>query len=285
MKFKVSEILDIGVPICASTPKRFKPQVFSKTLLFAAALALASCGSGSQTLEDFRLEFINAGGVCTAPVPDSTTTTASDNNSNQSSLYISQEALDCGEDESSISRYDSEQSARASWWAFTSLMDGLQLAIADDTTDRFQIIKGAFRVNLPLEFTESDAGEIANKLAGYVASSGDVELRKKILSEVVESSTSGGLDRVAAACAVNDDLSSDGQSIALDTEGEDDSDGTPLISVFCILRATVAPDYIFDSIKQTRSLDGRVEEAYGEYRATWSYHPDDGLQLSLIFNE
>ena len=42
------------------------------------------------------------------------------------------------------------------------------------------------------------------------------------------------------------------------------------------------PDYVFDLIGTTRALDGRQTESWGKFRATWSYHPDSGLQLLIV---
>lgn len=255
-------------------------------LALALIISITSCGSGGQSLEEFKAEFISAGGICASQAPSittSTTTTADTNGQVDSFQTI--EYLNCGEDEASIGLYSSEKSARAGWWAYSALGEGLLISFGLENKEHFQLIKGNFKVALPTEnYPKSKVDEIAKKLGAYVLSNQDIAIRKEIFSEVTAGSDNGGLDSVAAACLLKDGLSADGQSIEADTEGEEDSDGDLISSVFCVLRATVAPDYVFESIKNTRSLDGRVEEKYGAYRTSWNYHPDDGLQLSLIFN-
>lgn len=255
-------------------------------LSLALIISITSCGSGGQSLEEFKAEFVSAGGTCTSQAPSTTTstTTTADRNG-QVDSFQTIEYLSCGEDEASIGLYSSEKSARAGWWAYSALGEGLLISFGLENKDRFELIKGNFKVMLPSEnYPKSKVDEIAKKLGAYVLSNQDLATRKEIFSEVIAGSDNGGLDSVAAACLLKDGLSADGQSIEVDTKGADDSDGVLISSVFCALRATLAPDYVSESIKNTRSIDGRVEEKYGNFRASWSYHPDDGLQLSLIFN-
>jgi hypothetical protein len=76
--------------------------------------------------------------------------------------------------------------------------------------------------------------------------------------------------------------SADQTSVSFDTEGEDDYSGDSLLDVYCSLSIIGAPDYVFDLIGTTRALDGRQTESWGKFRATWSYHPDSGLQLLIV---
>jgi hypothetical protein len=32
-------------------------------------------------------------------------------------------------------------------------------------------------------------------------------------------------------------------------------------------------------MEQTRALDGRQQDTWGGYTASWSYHPDSGMEL------
>ena len=262
----------------------------NQAVLVGFVFSLTACaGAGGQSLEDLRSEFVAAGGTCSVSVSETTTTTESTTTTEtvseeESGQYQSLEYLNCGESEAAILRYKSEQDARISWWVSQSLIDGLVLSLFDDLNESQSIVKDNFRIYLPIdEYSESRAEEIAREIGGTVHSNSDSALRSEILALVGSGSANGGLKIVASTCAMRDNLSSDEQSIEVDTKGEDESDGDGVASAFCLLRATVAPDFIFDSIKQTRALDGRLEETYGEYRVSWNYHPDSGLNLSLIF--
>lgn len=253
----------------------------------AIGLLLGGCGAADgPSLEGIRSDFVAAGGTCSATSDGSasSTTTTMSQTTEESGPFVSLEYLNCGEGEADIYRFASERDARASWLVLTSLFDGLMLSFGDEVGDRRSIVIEGFRIGLPSNgYSAARAEEIAKELGGYVLSSDQTDLRQEILSEIALGSGNGGLTELASSCGAKENLSSDGQSVSFDTEGEEDANGDTVFSAFCLLRATGAPDYIFDSIKETRALDGRLEETYGEYRASWNYHPNDGLNLTLIF--
>lgn len=262
-------------------------KIWHQIAVFGLVILVSGCGgSGGQTLEDVRSKFVAAGGTCSATASETaseTTTTTEPESSKDSLVFASLEYLDCGEDEADIYRYESAQGARFSWWQGSALLDGLMLSLGGDVLDRISIIKGNFRISLVGEYSLSRAENIAREIGGSVLSSGDSALRKEILSEVSLGSETGGLKEIADGCFLTKNLSSDKQSIKVDTKGKEDSDGDGISSAFCLLRAAVMPDFVFDSIRQTRALDGRVEETFDDYRVSWNYHPDSGLKLTLIF--
>jgi hypothetical protein len=253
----------------------------------SVGLILGGCGAAAgPSLDEIRSDFVAAGGICAATSDGSasSTTTTDSQTTEKSGPFASLEYLNCGEGEADIYKFASEQDARASWLVIGSLFDGLMLSIGFEVSDRRSIVIEDFRINLPIdEYSVTQVSEIAKELGGYVLSSNQTDVRREILSEIASGSGNGGLTALASSCGAKDNLSSDGQSVSFDTEGEEDENGDSLFATFCLLRATVAPDYIFDSIKATRALDGRMEETYGEYRASWNYHPDDGIKLTLIF--
>lgn len=258
-------------------------KIWHQIVVFGFAILATGCGgSGGQTLEDVRSEFVAAGGICSATVSETTTTTEPESK-RDSLVFSSLEYLSCGEDEAGISRYESAQVARFSWWQLNAFLDGFSLSLGGDVLENISIIKGNFRISLVGDYSLSRAEDIAREIGGSVLSSGDSELRKEIRSEVSLGSETGGLEEIASACFLTKNLSSDKQSIKVDTKGEEDSDGDGVFSAFCLLRAAVMPDFVFDSIRETRALDGRVEETFDGYRVSWNYHPDSGLNLSLIF--
>lgn len=81
----------------------------------------------------------------------------------------------------------------------------------------------------------------------------------------------------ADACEMEAD--DDGKSISFDTKGEEDSRGDDVTGVVCVLKALEAPDSLYSKLDHTRALDGTVSDEWGDFKATWSYHPDSGLFL------
>lgn len=52
----------------------------------------------------------------------------------------------------------------------------------------------------------------------------------------------------------------------------------------CILDELGAPASVRMKMGHTRALDGMQSATWGDYEATWTYHPDDGLQLVITTN-
>ncbi|MEN3123230.1 hypothetical protein [Janibacter sp. LM] len=100
--------------------------------------------------------------------------------------------------------------------------------------------------------------------------------------------TQAAMQRVqlaANACMVGHITQDEGTSITLDTKGSED--GTGVISetvedVGCVLGELEAPDYVTQHISTTRALDGQQTDEWDDIEARWTYHPDDGLQITFI---
>ena len=48
-----------------------------------------------------------------------------------------------------------------------------------------------------------------------------------------------------------------------------------------VLVALDTPDSVVNRMSNTRALDGMQEATWGDFEATWTYHPDDGLDLII----
>jgi galactose mutarotase-like enzyme len=49
----------------------------------------------------------------------------------------------------------------------------------------------------------------------------------------------------------------------------------------CVLDALDTPQHVQDHIDTTRALDGTQEDAWGDYQARWTYHPDNGMNITV----
>ncbi|MCK9792320.1 hypothetical protein M1843_00990 [Isoptericola sp. 4D.3] len=77
------------------------------------------------------------------------------------------------------------------------------------------------------------------------------------------------------------ELVDDGTTLALDVQGEEDFGGASYTTVDCVLGALETPSRITELMNSTRALDGRQAGTWDGISATWSYHPDTGLDLLL----
>lgn len=64
--------------------------------------------------------------------------------------------------------------------------------------------------------------------------------------------------------------------------GEVGSGHATIDDVVCVLTELDAPRSILARMESIRALDGMQTARWSAYEATWTYHPDDGLDLILI---
>lgn len=108
-----------------------------------------------------------------------------------------------------------------------------------------------------------------------------------VIGIVVATSASGSkLPSALEACGLDGSssgisLDSDNKTIYFDGMGEDEYDGVSYSDTECVLKELDAPDSLFDRIGSTNSLQGTVEGEWDNYKASWTYHPTNGLDLTL----
>ena len=68
-----------------------------------------------------------------------------------------------------------------------------------------------------------------------------------------------------------------GRTLTIDSQGSEDFTGLGLTNLDCVLTALQVPEAVKQHIQSTRALDGRQEDSWDGFTASWSYHPDDGL--------
>ncbi len=61
--------------------------------------------------------------------------------------------------------------------------------------------------------------------------------------------------------------------------GEEDASGLNASEVVCSLSSLDVPTAVLQQMAATRALDGRQEASWGTDTASWSYHPDQGLDV------
>ncbi len=119
-------------------------------------------------------------------------------------------------------------------------------------------------------FLYAAAGLAAGLVLGFLAAQIDLSAPSSAIKDAV------------ASCGVEDDewivLGDEGSSVSLDTEGEESS-GTSYSNVICVLDELGMPDSVSSRMGNTRALDGRQDAQWGEFSATWGYHPDSGMNV------
>lgn len=84
----------------------------------------------------------------------------------------------------------------------------------------------------------------------------------------------------ACKAAPHATVAADGSSLVMNTFGNKQP-GMSVVTLSCVLRELDAPESLMQRMETTRAIDGTREETWGSYRATWTYHPDQGLNVVI----
>ena len=87
--------------------------------------------------------------------------------------------------------------------------------------------------------------------------------------------------RECAANTADVRLGDDGRSMVIARVAAEEDPGASLIALTCILNRVDVPDAVMSHISSTRALDGRQQASWDGFAASWTYHPDDGLNIIL----
>ena len=77
-------------------------------------------------------------------------------------------------------------------------------------------------------------------------------------------------------------ISSDGQSMTIDTNPLDQDDYTDTTAYYMVKTVNSElgfSDSLFEKMGETRAIDGRQSEENKNYEVSWSYDPDNGLEV------
>lgn len=70
------------------------------------------------------------------------------------------------------------------------------------------------------------------------------------------------------------------KTLIIKTLGEE-SPGASMDQMDCVLKELEATDAIQSEMASTRALDGTKSGSWGTYKATWSYHPNSGVRMTI----
>jgi hypothetical protein len=78
------------------------------------------------------------------------------------------------------------------------------------------------------------------------------------------------------------DLRDGGNTLILDMEGEEPGSGSVTFDdSICVLAFLDVPASVSSRMDSTRALDGMLDAEWDGFEASWTYHPDDGLDVII----
>ncbi len=90
------------------------------------------------------------------------------------------------------------------------------------------------------------------------------------------------LNKAYATCGATGTLADDDHTLMVDMQGEDYGSGDATIGdLRCVLEELDVPQSVIGQMDSTRALDGMQTATWDGYSVSWTYHPDDGLDLII----
>ena len=96
------------------------------------------------------------------------------------------------------------------------------------------------------------------------------------------------LTRLAGAdakCHTTGVVTDEGQALVMNGKGTEDATGLTVTKEACLLLYVKTPTYVVDQMDATTSLMGLRQADWNGYHAEWSYHPDNGLDITIVDTE
>ena len=120
---------------------------------------------------------------------------------------------------------------------------------------------------------EQARGAVRRRFSGGIAADLQTEVGRRMAA---------GLDFILH----NVELQDEGHTLTIDGEGgyRATLGASGLASqdiAFQILDELGAPDAVWAKMERTRALDGMEEATWDQFTATWTYHPDNGLDIII----
>lgn len=94
------------------------------------------------------------------------------------------------------------------------------------------------------------------------------------------------IENAAKECQSTQKVADGGQTVTFVVNDEPSSDkdvwGWSNADKFlCLMDELDAPSYLREHINQTRALDGQQTDSWDDFEARWTFHPDDGLSITI----
>ena len=79
-------------------------------------------------------------------------------------------------------------------------------------------------------------------------------------------------------------LGDDNHTLIIDMAGEEPGSGTATIDdINCVMDELEVPQSVRAQMGSTRALDGMQSATWSTYKATWTYHPNNGLDVIITY--
>lgn len=90
------------------------------------------------------------------------------------------------------------------------------------------------------------------------------------------------LEIAAGVCGVSGVISDEGHTMTLSRVAAEENPGPVSYSEYeCVLNELDTPQSVRSHMGQTRALDGMQTNDWDDFEALWTYHPDNGVNITI----
>ena len=130
---------------------------------------------------------------------------------------------------------------------------------------------------------------LAVVVAGLLAVTGGIVTAVLMATQDDGGSTSGlapdvgtRLEIAADACGISGAVSDGGHTMTLSAVAAEEDPGPVSYTDFeCVLTQLDTPQSVQSHMGQTRAMDGMQTNQWDDFEALWTYHPDNGINITI----
>lgn len=101
-------------------------------------------------------------------------------------------------------------------------------------------------------------------------------------AEAAASPLAAAVDACNLTASPHVDVLDNDHTLAIQGDG-DETGGLQIGSVACLLTEVGVTDAVVARMDRTRALDGTQDATWGDYEASWTFHPDAGLNVLITW--
>jgi len=133
-------------------------------------------------------------------------------------------------------------------------------------------------------YTQDEVDQlVADAVDGAIAEQDDRLSEEEAQQQIEEGVAQASLVAAVDTCEASESswVTVDQGGLVVEGNGAE-SPGVPVTTIVCILEELDIPESVLTRMSNTNSTMGVVEGSWGDYDATWTYHPDNGLFIHVV---
>ncbi len=117
----------------------------------------------------------------------------------------------------------------------------------------------------------------------WIGAAGVILVAAAVVAVLLTRDSTSVFEAAVDSCGVENNpgarIGDAGKSLMIDHRGEDESSGLTMLELDCMIDALGAPESVSVQMNATTAMQGRQTATWDGITASWTYHPDNGLDI------